>query len=118
MSVIVKGIDKRPVSCFKCPLMTGSDECILLDSDVNFAYDDVDLAQTSLCPIIGELPEKHGRLIDADAFIEELDRNFKEGAKNDSKRDDYIKEMAKGLHEVFIAEIKAREAVIEAEEIH
>ena len=70
MSVIIKGIDKRPVSCFECPLKNGSDECVLLDSDTNFVYDDLDLAQTEMCPIIGELPKKHGRLIDVDEYCE------------------------------------------------
>lgn len=116
MSVIVKGIDKRPISCFKCPLMTGSDECILLSSDENFIYDDVDLAQTSLCPIIGELPEKHGRLIDADAFINYLNTEMSVKINADKETAEILKQVIVAMYEKIIEAIQEQKTVIESEE--
>ena len=69
MSVLVKGM-KMPDKCLNCPFMISrdNDDCILQSTEAN------ELAVTwedlkSGCPLV-EVPEKHGRLIDADAVKE------------------------------------------------
>lgn len=72
MSVLIKGME-MPKSCFDCHLFK-NDECILIDyEDKDICdYGDMDLSQTGICPIIGEIPEKHGRLISAKRIEFEL----------------------------------------------
>ena len=65
MSVIIKGM-KMPDRCLDCPFMISrdNDDCILQSGVANelaVTWDDL----KSGCPLV-EIPEKHGRLIDAD----------------------------------------------------
>lgn len=70
MSVIIKGL-KKPRNCiwteksvgYKCPLLNDEDCCNLQDCKEEWTWED----QYSGCPLT-ELPEKHGRLVDADAL--------------------------------------------------
>ena len=73
MSVIIKGM-KKPKSCFKivngeyeyCPFVNTDDDCVILlkKGICEGTWTD----QYNKCPL-GEVPEPHGRLIDADALI-------------------------------------------------
>ena len=72
MSVIVKGIE-MPEDCFSCRLKEEG-FCNLTDAVANDIY-----KRNDDCPLV-ELPEKHGRLIDADALIHELNNSHYPGA--------------------------------------
>ena len=113
---IVKGM-KMPKSYFDCHLFK-NDECILIDyEDKDICdYGDMDLSQTGICPIIGELPEKHGRLIDADAFIEFLEKDYKYSQEKYIISDDAVKMLITKMYELLIDEIRQRPTVIESEE--
>lgn len=65
MSVLIKGM-QMPDRCIDCPFMISrdNDDCILQSDAANelfMNWDDMKLN----CPLV-ELPEHHGRLIDAD----------------------------------------------------
>lgn len=73
MSFIVTGRD-IPANCFRCPLDKGvwkqeQDPFILCRYTKEIVrYDDVPTDRRLPCCGLKEMPEKHGRLIDADAF--------------------------------------------------
>lgn len=69
MSVLIKDM-KMPESCSRCLLMVGT-FCDVLETDVDPFYDGANKRHAS-CPLVG-LPEKHGRLVDADEMIIEWD---------------------------------------------
>lgn len=71
MSVIVKGME-MPESCAKCKLkhwMSAHPYCMVIQSYLNWnQYTTGEwVGIDERCPL-GELPEKHGRLIDGDAL--------------------------------------------------
>ena len=78
MSVIVKGME-MPKDCRECRMMeyherTGKTWCkpadgLLADIYRPIMYD----GRPNWCPLV-ELPEKHGRLIDAEALIDTLEQ--------------------------------------------
>lgn len=70
MSVLIKNM-KMPESCSRCLLMVGT-FCDVLVTDVDPFHDGANKRHAS-CPLI-ELPEKHGRLVDADDLIADYDR--------------------------------------------
>ena len=75
MSVVVKGME-MPENCMSCDIETSYNYCPRLcrdTSDIRWdkRFDD--------CPLV-ELPEKHGRLIDADCVLEEIRHGL--GIKN------------------------------------
>ena len=72
MSVIVKGME-MPEDCFSCRLKEEG-FCNLTDEVANDIY-----KRNDDCPLI-ELPEKHGRLIDADEMINEWDGCIYDGS--------------------------------------
>lgn len=83
MSVIVKGME-MPVNCFRCSLDSGVWKpeqgpfilCRYTKGKVD--YDDVPTDRRLPCCGLKELPEKHGRLIDADeAMRRSLERTGK-----------------------------------------
>lgn len=71
MSVLIKGMAK-PKSCVRmvdgelkvCPFVNNNDDCVLQLQLGRHWYSTWE-AQYAGCPLV-ELPEKHGRLIDAD----------------------------------------------------
>lgn len=70
MSVLIKDMQK-PDRCIDCPFMISrdNDDCILQSDAANelfMNWDDMKLN----CPLV-ELPEHHGKLIDADALAAE-----------------------------------------------
>ena len=70
MSLIIKGVD-MPEKCENCPCYDYID--YVCRADDCFAPFDVENPEerSEHCPLI-ELPAKHGRLIDADAFLKWL----------------------------------------------
>lgn len=76
------------------------------------------------CPLI-EVPETHGRLIDADALVEDLKRQCEEVFKIDAVSPDdfwitrdeaYNERLWKTWCESFFEYLKTRETIIQAEE--
>lgn len=82
MSVLVKGM-KMPKSCGRCWFNNSSLSCAITGSCID--RDDENGDRLDDCPIV-ELPDKHGRLVDADEsekyFWEHLDDNGMAGAMN------------------------------------
>lgn len=64
MSVIVKGME-MPTSCYYCGLTDTSFINCQAFSRPRLLEDDCEERRPDWCPLV-ELPEKHGRLIDAD----------------------------------------------------
>jgi len=67
-SVLIKGM-KMPKGCLECPFkdigMSTMTQCLLVAGWVEYANDGYGIPDA--CPLV-ELPEKHGRLVDADAL--------------------------------------------------
>ena len=68
MSVIVKGM-KMPMCCGRCDFNVSSLYCNRTGSEIDRDYEYRE--RLSDCPI-SKLPDKHGRLVDADSFKEHL----------------------------------------------
>jgi hypothetical protein len=71
MSVLVKGM-KMPENCIKCPLQFGG-WCYVsppeIDERVAPTVDEAwEQGKPDWCPLVA-LPDKHGRLVDADAIV-------------------------------------------------
>jgi hypothetical protein len=64
MSVIVKGV-KMPENCGRCWFNNSSLSCAITGSCID--RDDENRDRLDDCPLVA-LPDKHGRLIDADAL--------------------------------------------------
>ena len=73
MSVLIKGMD-MPESCGKCDFNVSSLYCKRTRSEIDRDYEHRE--RLSDCPI-SALPDKHGRLIDADAL--EPDADYDDG---------------------------------------
>ena len=69
MSVVVRM--EMPKGCLDCPCVNGEYGCCQADKEERQIGDPNE--RPSWCPIICQLPERHGRLIDADAMAEDLD---------------------------------------------
>lgn len=75
MSILVKGM-KMPKTCCSiidgemrfCPFVNTDDDCVLQLGEKCYGTWEEQYAD---CPLV-ELPEKHGRLIDADAMCNDL----------------------------------------------
>ena len=68
MSFIVKGWN-HDGNCLNCFFVSeDADRCLLTNEDIPFCGK----GHTASCPII-QLPETHGRLIDADALMKHID---------------------------------------------
>jgi hypothetical protein len=67
------------------------------------------------CPLV-EIPEKHGRLIDADRLIARLENEMRSGLYADTEKDEETKKFAYAIHKLLIEQIQAEETVIESEE--
>lgn len=84
---------------------------------VQNAFDDIVIhGKTALewLKIIKKLPP-NCRLIDANAFVEYLENEFKSGYENDQKSDADMKMLIAKMHELFITEIQKRPTVLENE---
>lgn len=67
MSVLIKGM-QMPKNCIGCVMVVGT-FCQVLSIDVDPWYDG-SVKRNDNCPLV-ELPEHHGKLIDADALVAE-----------------------------------------------
>lgn len=122
MSFIVRGI-KIPVSCDSCPLMRWNDYGI--DGELQYCKvlnaicEHEEGQRDADCPL-GELPP-HGRLIDADALVEQINQSIAEQEKVfDSIKEDPIGKQSVWvdiMHDERIVRIlRNAPAIIEAEE--
>lgn len=66
MSVLIKGM-KMPKHCKDCPLRNDEDDCVVQEQHWK-DWDDMRAG----CPLV-EILTQHGRLIDADALICDVD---------------------------------------------
>ena len=75
MSVLIRGM-KKPKTCYSiidgeakfCPFVNTDDDCVLLLGEKCYGTWEEQYAD---CPL-GELPEKHGRLIDGDELFRQM----------------------------------------------
>lgn len=76
MSVLIKGME-MPKECRECPMMdygtmTGETYCEVNGKTLAESYRTIEFdGRPDWCPLV-ELPEKHGRLIDADALVPDI----------------------------------------------
>ena len=70
MSIYIKGME-MPKSCWDCPMMYDYLYCVVT-MDKRLKED----TRADSCPLT-EIPEPHGRLIDADAIFDEMRRYSK-----------------------------------------
>lgn len=79
MSVIVKGME-MPENCEQCVLQSDAGFCLAMPK--NFCgYTETD-KRADFCPLVA-LPDKHGRLVDADELIIDLMDRGLEGIQTD-----------------------------------
>lgn len=72
VSVLVKGMT-MPESCVECRMTTDAWFCSAMPKEFGGYADDYGEKRPDWCPLV-ELPEKHGRLIDAEALIDTLEQ--------------------------------------------
>ena len=118
MSVLIKGME-MPTNCFLCPLSVLNGERLFCE----VTKDEVIRAKrSSCCPLC--LVPLHGRLIDADALIEDLERQCKEVFRIDAVSPDdywitrneaYNEALWKTWVESFDNYLKTRQTVIPAD---
>jgi hypothetical protein len=125
MSVLIRGME-IPTHCMDCPFMVSrdNDDCILQSAEANENFENWEQMKAG-CPLI-EVPEPHGRLIDADALVEDLKRQCEEVFKIDAVSPDdfwitrdqaYNERLWKTWCESFFEYLKTRETIIpESEE--
>ena len=110
MSILIKGM-RMPENCLKCPMQFGG-MCYVMPDDVDESRvaptveDAWKQRKPDWCPLV-EIPEPHGRLIDADALKETLDYYICEANWGD--------EVNKALRWVKDEFINSENTVIEAE---
>lgn len=94
MSILIKGM-KMPGNCYQCPCCDKEDGKCNLAQD--FIYD-----RPTWCPLV-ELPTPHGRLIDAESFVDYMQNRYD---NNELTNGDWID---------FRLSIKDQPTIIEAE---
>ena len=112
MDILIKGME-MPKNCGWCPLRASCVHRIYME------------CRPEYCPLI-EVPEPHGRLIDADALVEDMKRQCEEVFKIDAVSPDdfwitrdqaYNERLWKTWCESFFEYLKTRETIIpESEE--
>lgn len=77
MSILIKGME-MPRNCLECELYGAmySSGCDVASLGIPKRYNYDPHTRPDWCPLV-ELPEKHGRLIDADAFAEFIEGTIK-----------------------------------------
>ena len=116
MGVYIKGME-IPQNCDECPLNSMCGYSLHMPLyHTEKRHDD--------CPLI-EVPDPHGRLIDADALVEDLKRQCEEVFKIDAVSPDdfwitrdqaYNEKLWKTWCESFFEYLKTRETIIQASE--
>lgn len=81
MSVVVRM--EMPKCCWNCPCVNGEYGYCQADKDERQIEDPNE--RPSWCPILCQLPEGHGRIIDADEFIEHLFTEWTNGEISNSE---------------------------------
>lgn len=85
MSILIKGME-MPMNCIVCPMQFGG-MCYVQPPEIDeprvAPTVDQCVSRASWCPLI-EIPDGHGRLIDADALKKDLERQCKEVFKIDA----------------------------------
>ncbi len=106
MSVIVMGM-QMPKRCFECPIIDATDGfwCSAADKDLRQEHG-INLSKPDWCPL-RPLPEKHGRLIDADAFIGTIRPIVEE--------DDYAGCTFRTVKELMTEHIDEAQTIVEAD---
>ena len=128
MAVYIKGM-KIPKSCYDCEFVYWSTKqrasaCFLLPFMKCFESHSTEYREkrSEHCPLI-EVPEPHGRMIDADALVEDLKRQCEEVFKIDAVSPDdfwitrdqaYNERLWKTWCESFFEYLKTRETIIPA----
>ena len=122
MGLYIEGME-MPISCEECIIdhkffkWLGCNKHVSRDTII-------DGKRSPACPLI-EVPEPHGRLIDADALVEDLKRQCEEVFKIDAVSPDdfwitrdqaYNERLWKTWCESFFEYLKTRETVIPASE--
>ena len=79
MSVVVNM--PMPENCSGCSMKVDPDnrQCVLDGHVFEETFDKLFYCRDKDCPIFCSLPEKHGRLVDADAFLEDVDKALNDG---------------------------------------
>lgn len=62
---------EMPENCAVCPFVTEYSRCVFLGM---YAIDEERRADN--CPIVCSIPEGHGRLVDADALVDDIRHNL------------------------------------------
>ena len=124
MSVIIKGME-MPRTCYDCKLRRRNGLeliCPVLERSYKIADTQVLFVREKDCPLI-EVQEPHGRLIDADALVEDLKRQCEEVFKIDAVSPDdfwitrdqaYNERLWKTWCESFYKYLESRPTVIPA----
>ena len=123
MSVLIKGME-MPKSCYVCPFCDYvSARCDAVKGNP-YTQESRYEKRDDFCPLI-EVPEPHGRMIDADALVEDLKRQCEEVFKIDAVSPDdfwitrdhaYNERLWKTWCESFFEYLKERDTVIPASE--
>lgn len=108
MSIIIKDM-QMPSECRMCPLCryfysTGITKCMLMQTPLAEDYKTIRFeGRHKDCPLV-ELPEKHGRLIDADAYVSMMEEKC-----------DYAKSLDPYVLSICRGGIKLMPTIVEAE---
>ena len=111
VSIIIRGM-QMPSECGYCPLCryfysAGITNCMLMQTPLAEDYKTIRFeGRHKDCPLV-ELPEKHGRLIDADALKDTLDYYIREAG--------WSEEINKALGWVKDEFIDSERTIVEAE---
>lgn len=125
MSIIVKGM-KMPENCHECEFVDILPTCPCNKMADDDFWNNVSLAVEGHkdCPLT-EIPEPHGKLIDVDALIKDLEQKSKELFRIDAvSPDDYFIKRQQAYNEAlfkiwvetFVEYLKSRPIIIEWEE--
>lgn len=69
---------KMPENCLKCPLHEFGGVCLLKVEHTAEEWLNIDKRRPLNCPILCQLPEGHGRLVDADATVNDIQNEILE----------------------------------------
>ena len=111
MSVVVRM--GMPENCTCCPMCFTADVqgyhwCAALEQEVEEG-----LSRPKECPIICQLPEEHGRLIDADAFEKDVSDALVYGLREIPSEEG--KQIFHVLMQEVLDNVKKRETIVPAE---
>ena len=109
MSVVVRM--EMPKGCWDCPCVNGEYGYCQADKEERQIEDPNE--RPSWCPIICQLPEEHGRLIDADAFEKDVSDALVYGLREIPSEEG--KQIFHVLMQEVLDNVKKRETIVPAE---